>query len=40
MVRWLIALAAAPVALGASYLMALAGEPSSGWLWRDVLGVL
>lgn len=26
--------------IGLSYVMALAGEPASVWLWRDVLGAM
>lgn len=38
--KWAVAIVASPIAIGMSYLMALAGEPSSAWLWRDILGLL
>lgn len=28
------------VSIGISYVLAVAGEPQSVWVWRDVLGVL
>jgi dipeptide/tripeptide permease len=34
-----VTLALLVVLAGLSYLFALAGEPQSVWLWRDVLGI-
>jgi hypothetical protein len=40
--RWRIAVIASgyAAAFALSYGLALAGEPSSVWLWRDVLGLI
>lgn len=34
------AVAMLAVPMGISFLFALAGEPQSLWLWRDVLGLM
>lgn len=38
--RWVLAIAILPLGALASYGLALAGEPQSLWLWRDVLGLI
>ena len=35
--RWVLAIASIPIALGLSYLLATAGEPRSAWIWCSVL---
>lgn len=36
---WTKAVTALNVALCLSFLLALAGEPTSAWIWRDILGL-